>query len=377
MTTGTTTIRLNDFSRLWKQVGGDVESAVRRVGQSGWYVLGQEVSRFENMLAETLGVSHAVGCASGLDAIEIALRALDIKPGDRVLTTPISAFATTLAIVRAGGIPVYVDVDRSGLMDLGRVDQTLSQDETIKFMVVVHLYGQPMDMKCLAELKMKYAVRIVEDAAQAIMASRDGHAIGSVGDAAALSFYPTKNIGTLGDGGAVLTTAKSVYERAAVIRDCGQVNKYDHQLMGMNSRLDELHAAILADAMLPRCEAWTQRRRSIAKQYLNAIDNDHVVLPRWSDESGAVWHLFSVMVAPEHRASFETHLAKRGIATGRHYPFVIPETPAMRDCHPVILDPLIQARRLSVEQVSLPIHPFLRDDEVERVTLAVNHWVPA
>ena len=221
-------ILMNDFSRQWQEIGADCMSAVERVGRSGWYVLGREVSTFETQLAAFCGVKHAVACANGLDAIEIALRAMGLQQGQKVLTTPLSAFATTLAIHRAGGEPVFVDVDHSGNLDLGEAEKALAADRDIRFMVPVHLFGHAVDLDRLEALRDRFDLQIVEDAAQAIGASFKGRVVGSVGQAATLSFYPTKNLGALGDGGALLTNDPELASRFLNLRDYGQTAKYVH-----------------------------------------------------------------------------------------------------------------------------------------------------
>jgi dTDP-3-amino-3,4,6-trideoxy-alpha-D-glucose transaminase len=361
-------IKLNDFGRMWSEVGAKAEAAFAEVGQRGWYVLGQEVVDFESSLANYSKVSHAVGCASGLDAIELGLRALDLQHGEQVLTTPLSAFATTLAILRAGGCPVYVDVDADGLLDLDLAEQAFRDDPSLRAMVPVHLYGRALDLERLASLKAEFELKIVEDAAQAVGASWNGRPVGSVGQLAALSFYPTKNLGCIGDGGAVLTTQPDLANRCRSLRDYGQTSKYVHAELGMNSRLDEVQAALLNRAMLPHLDDWTQRRRAIAALYGQGIVHPGVRLPTPSNES--VWHLFVIRVAD--RASLASHLAEQGVQSAVHYPILIPEQAAMADA--LASPPTPLARELSETVLSLPIHPYLTDSEVQRVVDAVNGW---
>ena len=212
-------ILLNDFKRQWADTGEFVLEAVRRVGESGWYVLGGEVASFERTLAARVGRGHAIGCASGLDAIEIGLRASGVMPGTKVLTTPLSAFATTLAILRARAVPVFVDVDEHGLLDLDLCRTALASDPAIRAMVPVHLFGHALDLNVLTELRDRFELTVVEDCAQAIGAVHAGQQVGSVGQAAALSFYPTKNLGALGDGGAVTTDDAGIAARCRSLRE--------------------------------------------------------------------------------------------------------------------------------------------------------------
>jgi dTDP-3-amino-3,4,6-trideoxy-alpha-D-glucose transaminase len=368
---GGVTVKMNDFARQWRDTGESVEAAVRRVGSSGWYILGPEVAAFERALAALQGRQAAVGCASGQDALELALRALGIQPGDRVLTTPLSAFASTLAVLRCGGVPVFVDTDEHGLLDLGKAEAALAEDESIRFLLPVHLYGHPLDLDRLAALRSRFDLRIVEDCAQALGATWNGQPVGSVGQASAVSFYPTKNLGALGDGGAVLTDDATVEKQLRALRDYGQTSKYVHDIVGLNSRLDELHAGILQTAFLPLFSQWTERRRAIAHFYRSHIDRVRMV---GRDAGGSVWHLFPVRVTADQRPQFRRHLQEAGIQTAEHYPLVIPEQPAMRGVKWEKRGEIAQAAQLAAEEVSLPIHPYLTDAEAAEVATAVNAW---
>jgi dTDP-3-amino-3,4,6-trideoxy-alpha-D-glucose transaminase len=367
-------ILLNDFRAQWPHVRDAVQDAVERVGRSGWFVLGEEVASFEKELARVWGLPCCVGCASGLDAIEIALRCAGLAPGDAVLTTPLSAFATTLAVIRAGGTAHFVDVDAAGQLDLALAERVLETHREIRFLVPVHLYGHALDLEQLARLRERFDLRVVEDCAQAVGATSRGAPVGSVGGLAATSFYPTKNLGCMGDGGALLTRDPALAERARCLRDYGQGAKYEHRHLGLNSRLDELHAAILRDALLPRLEAFTRRRREVAERYRAGIRQPALELPPVPEGSQSVWHLFPVLVAGE-RAAFQDHLRRDGIASGVHYPTLIPEQPAFREAGAGrALTPLPRAESFARREVSLPIHPFLSEADVERVVASCNAW---
>ncbi len=357
----------NDFRRQWEDLRADSHAAFEAVGASGWYVLGEEVRAFEKSLAQWWGIGHAIGVASGLDAIEIALRILGCGPGDCVLTTPLSAFATTLAIVKLGATPVFADTDDRGLIDLAQCRKILESRTDIRFLVPVHLYGQALDPDALAGLRESFGVKIVEDCAQSIGARFNGKPTGLVGDFAATSFYPTKNLGAMGDGGALLTNDLGLDAQARTLRDYGQSAKYRHESIGYNSRLDELQAALLRRVALPRLEAWTRRRQEIAFRYLAGIQNQHVRLLRHSASS---WHLFPVFVEPSLRDSFLGHLKTRRIGIGIHYPVTIPDQPALKGLEQEC--PI--ARHLADAEVSLPIHPYMTNQEVDRVIEAVETW---
>jgi dTDP-4-amino-4,6-dideoxygalactose transaminase len=355
-----TRILANDFHRQWNDVRDDAMAVFERVGSSGWYILGQEVSSFETALAKYWGLDHAVGVASGLDALEIGLRLLGCMPGDKVLTTPISAFATTLAIARLGAIPVFADCEDSGLISLDECDRILAAQSDIRFMVPVHLYGHPLNLDHLEALRSRYALQIVEDCAQSIGAAWRGRATGTVGQVAATSFYPTKNLGAMGDGGALLTNEPELASKARELRDYGQSSKYVHTSIGYNSRLDELQAALLHRVALPRLESWLQRRRAIAEIYRAKFGED---------VEGSAWHLYPVFVS--NKTAFIQHLRDNGIATGEHYPLAIPDQPALAG---LPCPGLENARRLCSSQVSLPIHPYLTDDEARHVRDVVSQW---
>jgi dTDP-4-amino-4,6-dideoxygalactose transaminase len=367
-------ILANDFRRQWEDVRVDAVSAFERVGRTGWYVLGEDVRGFEAGLAEYWGIAHAVGVASGLDAIEISLKALGCGPGDRVLTTPLSAFATTLAIVKLGAVPVFVDTNEFGLIDLGRCLEVIASRPEVRYFVPVHLYGHALDVRVLRGISEKLCVAVVEDCAQSIGARFRGEATGSGGDLAATSFYPTKNLGAFGDGGAILTSSDELRTKVAALRDYGQTAKYRHEEIGYNSRLDEIQAAILRDAMLPRIAGWIERRQSIAALYLGGIKNAEVRCMGAPEGSESSWHLFPVLVDPERKREFIEHLRRCGVAAGEHYPLAIPDQPAMAKVPFEMADDCARARRIAASEVSLPLHPYLTDEECGLVIDAVNAW---
>ncbi len=368
-------VSANSFDRLWADCKDDYTAAVSQVGTSGWYVLGQQVAAFEADLATYCGRDTAVGCGNGMDALEIALRAAGIGPGDRVLTTPLSAFATGLAILRAGAEPVYCDTDEYGLLDPDAAAAALEQDPALRAIIPVHLYGHLADMPRFTTMAAERGITVIEDAAQAIGARRDGRGVGTDGHAVAFSFYPTKNLGAIGDGGALLPTSAEMDDLTRSIRNYGQTERYIHEVIGLNSRLDELHAATLRRAFLPRLETWLERRRAIAAAYLSGIDTPHVTPVPGPDPDGAGWHLFPVLTTPERREALLDHLKQNRIQGGLHYPVLIPDQKAMTDRGaPLVQGALTNARRFARGEVSLPIHPYLTDAEVNHVISAVMDW---
>lgn len=368
-------ILLNDFKRQWNEIEPKVLEATRRVGRSGWLVLGKEVENFEKALADSWGIGHAVGCANGMDAIEIALRASNPEPGFQVLTTPLSAFATTLAILRAGGHPIFVDTDEGGQIDLDLVEEALGKNPKIRHFVPVHLFGHAIDLQRLKTLSEKYDLFMVEDCAQSIGADSNGQRVGTIGKAAATSFYPTKNLGCMGDGGALLTSSDSIANTARSIRDYGQTTKYSHSIIGMNSRLDELQAAILNDALLPLLDSSTERRRAIAKRFIRELNHPEVLVAPFPKGSNSVWHLFPVLLPNgERRQKLRNHLDAKKVGNGIHYPGLITSQPALTEGAFTKIGEMSVASRFVERELSLPIHPYLTENEVTRIIAAVNQW---
>ena len=365
----------NDFKRLWQDCQQDYTAAVTEVGASGWYILGQHVAAFEKDLAAYSGSRWAVGCANGMDALELALRIVGIGPGDKVLTTPLSAFATGLAILRAGAEPVYCDVDTHGALDPVAAAAALETIPGIRAIMPVHLYGHLADMAALAPLAAQYSIPLIEDAAQAIGSTRDTIPVGAEGRMACYSFYPTKNLGVIGDGGALMVGCEDHAVAAQALRNYGQTEKYVHDVIGLNSRLDELHAATLKNAFLPRLDGWLAARRGIARAYLERITSPHVTLLPGPDRDGSGWHLFPVLVAADRRDAFVRHLQSHEIQAGLHYPILIPHQKAMTERGtPLVAGPLARARMFADSEVSLPIHPYLSAPEIDHVIACVNDW---
>jgi dTDP-3-amino-3,4,6-trideoxy-alpha-D-glucose transaminase len=263
----------------------------------------------------------------------------------------------------------------SGLIDLDHAESLLDRRPEIRWMVPVHLYGHCLDMPRLHRLAQR-GLRIVEDCAQSIGASHHGTRCGTAGFAATVSFYPTKNLGALGDGGAILTNDLPLASACRQWRDYGQTAKYEHSIAGMNSRLDEWHAAILSDAMLPRLEEATARRKAIAARYLAELRSDHVQPLPVPPGSESVWHLFPVRVRAD-RPALLAHLAAHGIQSAIHYPVVIPDQPAMATEPHECASALETSRQLAREVVSLPVHPWLSEDQIDTVVRTVNGWHPA
>ncbi|MDP1571896.1 MAG: DegT/DnrJ/EryC1/StrS family aminotransferase [Vicinamibacterales bacterium] len=339
-----------------------IDAAIHRVVDRGWFVLGPEVEAFEAEFAAATQAPHAVGVGTGTDAITLALRALDLGPGDEVITTPLSAAYTALAVMMAGARPVFADLDPARLtLDPAAIEAAITP--RTRAILPVHLYGQPADMPRIAAIAERHGLAIVEDAAQAHLATCGGQPVGSWGIATAYSFYPTKNLGALGDGGAVTTRDATLAARIARLRNGGQTTRYQHAEPGANSRLDEMQAAILR-ARLPHLAAATARRRAIAARYRAALAGASLTVPPECD-AGHVYHLFPVLTP--HRDRFQAHMTAAGIETLIHYPVPIPRQPALAATSPA---PCPIADRITAEVVSLPMYPGLTDTEVAAVGAA-------
>ncbi len=341
-----------------------IREAIDRVLASGWFVLGPEVDAFEAEFAAASGAAHAVGVGNGTDALLLILRALGIGPGDEVITSPLSAAYTALAILMAGARPVFADIDPARFtLDPDEIERALSS--RTRAILPVHLYGQPADMATIERIASRNGLAIVEDCCQAHLATSDGRPVGTIGVAAAFSFYPTKNLGALGDGGAVLTNDRALAERIKRLRNGGQTDRYHHQEPGINSRLDEIQAALLR-ARLRRLPEWTERRRALAAEYRRALAGASVDVPEPRD-AGHVYHLF--VVCSVERRELQAHLAAQGIETLIHYPVPIPRQPALAASDPRNCP---RADRVCDEIFSLPLHPALTSEQLHLVSGAVR-----
>jgi dTDP-4-amino-4,6-dideoxygalactose transaminase len=344
----------------------DVEAAIRRVLDSGWFVLGPEVEAFEAEFAAASGAAHAVGVNTGTDALMLLLRGLGIGPGDEVITAPLTAAYTALAVMMTGARPVFADIDDSRCtIDPARVEALVTA--RTRALLPVHLYGQAADMEPLLRIASRHGLAVVEDCAQAHLATTGGRPVGSFGAGGAFSFYPTKNLGALGDGGAIVTNDPALAARLKRLRNGGQSDRYHHLEPGVNSRLDEVQAAVLR-ARLKHLPRWTARRRAIAAFYREHLDEAAVrVAPEF--DGGHVYHLFTVR-SPQ-RDRLQVHLREAGIGTLIHYPVPVPRQPALAGERP---GECPVAERVCAEILSLPLHQWLSDGDASRVAATVNAW---
>jgi dTDP-3-amino-3,4,6-trideoxy-alpha-D-glucose transaminase len=342
----------------------DIRAAIDRVITRGWFVLGPELEAFEHEFAAATGAAHAVGVGTGTDAIALALRAAGIGPGDEVITAPLSAAYSALAIMMAGARPVFADIDPDRLTLDPRAAAAAITPRT-KAILPVHLYGQPADMPAIAALAERHGLLVVEDCCQAHLATCAGRPVGSFGVAAAYSFYPTKNLGALGDGGAITVTDPAMAARLKRLRNGGQTDRYQHGEFGVNTRLDEMQAAILR-ARLRWLRKWTAERRTLAAVYRSQLRGTPVVVPPERDP-GHVYHLFPILSTD--RAALQAHLKARGVETLIHYPVPIPRQPALAPERPA---PCPVADRVCAEVLSLPLHPGLTPQAVGEVAAALH-----
>ena len=363
-----TSLAANDFRREPEKLVLAELAATERVIRSGWWILGAEVEEFEKEWAHQCAAPHGIGVANGLDAIEIALRALGVLPGDEVITTPVTAYATTLAIQRTGAIPVFADIDpATGCLAAESVARCVSA--LTKAVLPVHLYGRAADLDGLGAVCEDNGLHLVEDCAQAHGARYRGQPVGNMGRFGAWSFYPTKNLGAIGDAGALTTAEEELARVARCLRNYGQSDRYHHEQLGMNSRLDELQAALLR-ARLPWLDSWTARRREIATRYRQGIDHPLLKpLAEASDPASDVHHLY-VLLTPD-RDRVRSLLQQESVPTLVHYPLPCTKQQAL-GTHRVAPEGIPHALNHCDRCFSLPIHPFLSEDEVNHVINACN-----
>lgn len=349
-----------------------IDWAIRRVLDSGWYILGSEVAVFEREFAAFLGAAHAVSVANGTDAVELALRAGGVSAGDVVITVSHTAVATVAGIERAGAKPLLVDIEpETFTLDPERLAATLESHCGVKAVIAVHLYGHPANLPAIVELTQRHGLLLIEDCAQAHGAAWAGRKTGTWGDAAAFSFYPTKNLGALGDGGAVTTQHAELAARLAELRQYGWKTRYISDSAGVNSRLDELQAAILR-AKLPALAAGNTRRREIAARYSAQLAASGLRLPRTREAAEHVFHQF--VVRTPSRDALQQHLRARGIPTAILYPVPIHLQPAYAGRIALGVGGLGETERACGEILSLPMHPQLSDDAVDCVVAEILRW---
>jgi len=358
-----------DLRAAYLELKDEFDEAVARVLSSGWYLLGPEIEAFEREFAAFTGVRHCIGVGNGLDALHLSLRAMGIGPGDEVIVPGNTYIATWLAVTYAGATPVPVEPDpRSFNLAADKIESAITK--RTRAVIPVHLYGQPADMDPVSEIARQYGLWILEDAAQSHGACYRGRRTGALGDAAGWSFYPAKNLGALGDGGAVTTNDDDLAQRVRRLRNYGSRVKYVHEDQGFNSRLDEIQAAILR-VKLRFLDAWNDRRRQIAAQYLRELKDTSLTLPFVPDWAEPVWHLF--VVRSRERDSLQQYLQQAGIGVSIHYPLP-PHLQAAYRGLGLGEGSLPLSEMISREVLSLPIGPHLTEAQVSTVIRAIRGY---
>ena len=357
------------FYPMERELNKDIRDAFERVFERSWYIEGAEDEAFEKAFADYCGTKYCVGVGNGLDALMLSIKALGIGEGDEVIVPSNTYIATALSVTYVGAKPVFVEPDiRTFNIDPGLIEASIT-DKT-KAIMPVHLYGQACDMDPIMEIAKRYSLYVVEDCAQAHGATYKGQKVGTFGDAAGFSFYPGKNLGALGDAGAVVTNDKELAYKIRALSNYGSDYKYHHIYKGNNSRLDEIQAAVL-NVKLPHLERMNVERRRIATMYTEGIKNDKVITPCVPDYSVPVWHIYGIRC--REREALEKHLNDKGICTNKHYPIPM----HMQKCYSDLNIPqgsLPIAEEISATELSIPMYYGMTDEEVRYVIDTINEW---
>lgn len=357
------------FKPMEEELDKDIRDAFERVYNRSWYIEGIEDDEFEKAFAKYCDSKYCVGVGNGLDALVLAMKALDIGSNDEVIVPSNTFIATALAVTYTGAIPVFVEPDiRTFNIDPSNIEEKIT--EKTKAIIAVHLYGQPCDMDPIISIAKKYNLFLIEDCAQAHGATYKGKRIGSFGDAAGFSFYPGKNLGALGDAGATVTNSEEIAEKIRALGNYGSDYKYHHIYKGNNTRLDEMQAAFLS-AKLPHLDRINVERRRIADMYLAGIKNPKIILPYVIDSVEPVWHIFGIRC--KNRAELEEYLNKNEIMTNKHYPIPM----HMQECYKdlgIKKGELPIAEEISETQLSLPMYYGMTDDEIQFVIDTINNF---
>lgn len=360
-------IKFLDLQKVNNRFRDEMDARIKQILDAGWYLSGKWNDEFAKNFAAFCGTKHAIGVANGLDAINLIIRGYGFGPGDEIIVPANTYIATILAISENGCTPVLVEPDINTYnINPDKIEEKITP--RTRAIIVVHLYGQAVQMAKIWALAKKYDLKIIEDAAQAHGAMYDGKRVGNLGDAAAFSFYPGKNLGALGDAGGVTTNDSGLFNKIKAIANYGSDYKYHHICKGVNSRMDEIQAALL-DVKLSHLDADNARRREIAKYYRENIVNSKIILPKIYDENAHVWHVF--VIRTENRDELCKYLDEHGIQTNIHYPVPPHKQGAYNEWHDMSL-PITEEIHRTV--VSLPISPVLTDEEAKTITGVINDW---
>lgn len=357
-----------ELATLHQSIIGDLQNKFVEVVQEGIFSAGREVLLFEHNIKKHLAVPCAVPCSNGTDALEIALKALDIGLGDEVIIPALTWVSTAEAVVNIGAKPVFCDVDQNGLLDLSKAESLIHPK--IKGIIPVHLYGKMLDMETMMTLAQKYQVKVVEDAAQAFGSFQENQSAGSFGDIGCFSFYPTKNLGALGEAGLMTTKDPLLERKLRLILNHGQLERDIHELVGRNCKMDTLQAAMLNIKLL-YLRQWQETRKKLAGMYLEQLGEiQDITLPRGLLNADHNAHLFTIRTA--QRDGLKNYLANQGIGTAVHYPHILPKTPAIADSGFFPMAELISSTTLS-----LPLHAHLLEEEVGYICKKIkNFFIP-
>ena len=359
-----------DFARfdyMHNELKDEIKEAIDRVVDSNWFIDGKELSNFEDNFAKYCETKYCVGCGNGLDGLTLALRAMGVKKDDEVIIPSHTFIATALAVSNIGAKPIFVEVKEDDYtIDPDKIEEKIT-DKT-KVIIAVHLYGQCADMDEINKIAKKHNLFVLEDAAQAHGALYKGRKAGSLSDAAEFSFYPGKNLGAMGDAGCVVTNNDEIANKVRMLRNYGSIKKYCHEEKGVNSRLDEIQAAVL-NVKLNNLDKWNEFRRNVADKYLNGITNEKIKLPKVSEYNEHVWHLFVVEV--DDREKFMNYLKENNISSLIHYPTAISKQKSYSEYENLDL-PIALEKANKV--VSLPMYYGLTDDEINYVIEVINNY---
>lgn len=360
-------IKFLDLHKINERFRVKIDKKIKQVIDSGWYLLGEEDKNFEQEFAKYCGVKHCIGCANGLDALNLIVKAYGFTKGDEIIVPANTYIATILAISGNGCTPVFVEPDISTYnINPDLIEEKITKNT--KAIMVVHLYGQAVQMQKIWEIAKRHNLKVIEDSAQAHGAFYQGKRTGNLADASGFSFYPGKNLGCMGDGGCITTNDDVLANKIRALANYGSDRKYHHIYKGTNSRLDEIQAAVLS-VKLPYLDDDNERRREIAKYYRENINNSKIILPQTYDEKAHVWHLFVVRV--QNRSEFQQYLEQNGIQTIIHYPTAPHKQLAYKEYENLYL-PITE--KIHSEVISLPISPVLTDEEVKKTVEVINAW---
>ena len=360
-------IEMNSFSREPASLRNKIFNRFKKIYSSGWWVLGKNIDKFENIWAKKINTKHCAAVANGLDALEIGMKALDIKEGDEIITTPLTAFASTLSIINIGAIPVFIDVDESGLLNLDDIKKKITKKT--KAILYVHLYGQCKDLGTLKRICSSKKIYLIEDCAQSHLSESNSGKSGTFGEFAAWSFYPTKNLGAVGDAGAITSNNTQLINKCKKIRNYGQSSRYKHVIKGVNSRMDELQAGILIER-LKYLELWNKKRKKIAEKYNKQIKNPKIEKLKRIKSKKDSFYLY--VIKSKNRNKLVEYLNKKDIKSIIHYPILSYKQKfnfkykKFEECY--------NAEEISKTCLSIPCHPFLKKKEINKIIKILNEF---